>query len=460
MRISKVDVIWSFFATFFRVASTALLLPLILKLLPAEDVGLWTIFMSVTFIVSLFDFGFSSSFSRNITYIFSGVNELKQEGFSEATGPGEINYDLLKGAIGSMKWLYLRIALIAMFLLSTAGTWYISIILRNYSGDKTSAYIAWGILCLVNGWNLYTLYYDALLVGRGLIKKSKQIIVLSQVLFLAVALILLLMGYGIIAIVSSQLIYVIVARILSRKAFFTPELKNKLKGTIGQGRNEVLHSIFPNSVKIGLTVLGGILIQRSAVFIGSLYLPLEDIASYGITRQLLDIIAGLAPIYLTTYMPLIAKCRVDGNLKKIKEIYIRGTLLSVALFIAGALIIILFGEEMLTIIKSNTVLLPSSILSVAIIVSFLEMNHASAGGVLLTKNEVPFFKPSILSGIATALLMYLFLDLTDIGLLSLFLAPGLVDIAYQSWKWPYEVIRDLKITFKDLLCIFRQSPAL
>jgi hypothetical protein len=37
MRITKVDVMWSLLATFFRAASTALLLPLILKLLPAEE---------------------------------------------------------------------------------------------------------------------------------------------------------------------------------------------------------------------------------------------------------------------------------------------------------------------------------------------------------------------------------------------------------------------------------------
>ncbi len=93
MQISKVDVAWSFFATFFRVASTALLLPIILRLLPADEVGLWTIFMSVTFIVNLFDFGFSSSFSRNITYIFSGVKELKPEGFTASVDQGKVDYE-------------------------------------------------------------------------------------------------------------------------------------------------------------------------------------------------------------------------------------------------------------------------------------------------------------------------------------------------------------------------------
>lgn len=450
MQITRKDVAWSFFATFFRVASTALLLPLILRMLPAEEVGLWTIFMSVTFIVNLFDFGFSSSFSRNITFIFSGVSELRPEGFSASVETGRVDYSLLKGAIGSMKWLYLRISLIVLLILATAGSWYLSIILNNYSGSRDSAWLAWGILCLISAFNLYTFYYDALLIGKGLIKRSKQIIVISQLLFLAVASILLLLGYGIVAIVTSQLIYVVVARILARRTFFTVELNENLRDATGSSRRQVLNAVYPNALKLGITALGGILIQRSAVFIGSLYLPLTEIASYGITRQIFDILAGLAPIFVTTYFPKIVQCRVEGNMERIKEIYVKGTFISIILFFAGALVVYFIGDTALTLIRSETVLVPGSVFMVGMLVSFLEMNHGAAGGILLTKNEVPFFKPSIISGIATAILMFLFLSFTDLGLMGLFLAPLLVDIAYQSWKWPYEVIRELKVSVKDL----------
>jgi O-antigen/teichoic acid export membrane protein len=453
MRITKIDVMWSFLATFFRAASTALLLPLILKLLPTEEVGLWTIFMSVTFIVTLFDFGFSSSFSRNITYVFTGVRELKPTGITTSLEKGKVNYALLKGTIESMRWFYLRIALIVLFFLATAGTYYLSVILRNYSGDKSAAWLGWGILCLINAYNLYTFYYEALLVGKGLIKKSKQIIVFAQIIFLCCACILLIMGYGIVAIVSSQLIYVLIARILFRRTFFSKEIRSNLKDVRKESRMEILKVVYPNAIKLGLTVFGGILIQRSAVFIGSLYLPLDDIASYGLTRQIFDILSGLAPIYITTYIPLIAKCRVEGDTSRIKDIYLKGTLISVVLFFSGGLALFFFGGNAMTLIKSNTVLVPEYLIIVAMIVSFLEMNHASAGSILLTKNEVPFFKPSIISGFATALMMYIFLGWTKLGLLSLFLAPGLVDIAYQSWKWPLEVIKDLKISFKDIRSI-------
>ncbi len=460
MQITKIDVAWSFSATFFRIASSALLLPLILKLLPAEEVGLWTIFMSVTFLVNLFDFGFNASFTRNISYIFSGVRELKAKGYSESEGLGQVNYSLLKGTIASMRWFYLRISLIVLAFLATAGTYYISIILKNYNGDRTYAYLAWVILCLINTYNLYTFYYDALLVGRGLIKRSKQIIVLSQVIFLCLASVLLLLGYGIVAIILSQLIYVIICRALSNRVFFTRELRLNIIKAKTHNKNEIIKAVYPNALKLGFTILGGILVQRSAVFIGSLYLPLQDIASYGMTRQIFDILSGLAPVFVTTYIPLIAKCRVEGNIGRIKEIYMKGTMISVVIFFSGGLLVYFLGSSALRIIQSDTVLLPGYLIIVTMIVTFLEMNHASAGNILLTKNEVPFFKPSLISGVATALLIFIFLKWTELGLISLILAPGLVDISYQSWKWPFEVIKDLKIHLRDIRGVFATGSGL
>lgn len=457
MHITKLDAIWNFLATFFKAASSALLLPLILRMLPSEEVGLYMIFLSVTFLVSLFDFGFSASFSRNLAYIFSGVRELKTEGVSRSVEPGAVDYSLLKGTIASMKWLYLRISVIVFLILSTAGTFYIHIILENYSGNKTNAFIAWGILCTINSYSLYTFYYDSLLVGRGLIKRSKQIIVFSQVVFLVSATILLLMGYGLIAIVTSQLIYVVISRSLSRKIFFTHDLRSNLNKARQAETSEVLRSITPNAIKLGLTIFGGILVQRSAVFIGSLFLPLSDIASYGLTRQIFDIMAGLAPVFVSTYIPLISKYRVEGEIEKIKSIYLKGTFISLVIFFTGFIVIYFFGNPVLIYLNSETKLLPPVLIIAVMIVTFLEMNHSSAANILLTKNEVPFFIPSVVSGIITAIILFLLLKFTELGLMSLLIAPGIVDISYQSWKWPYEVIKDLRISFYD---IFRSIRSL
>ncbi len=451
MKIGKKDILWNYIATFFKIASGVLLLPLILKMLSAEEVGIWTIFLSVTALINLLDFGFTPSFSRSITYIYSGVNSLKTEGFELIENKNnDINYSLLKGTILSMRWFYLRMSIILFFILSTFGTYYISLVLKKYSGEHSEIYIAWIILILISTYYLYTLYYDSLLLGKGLIKQSKQITIAGQFSYLITASILLLLGYGLIAIVSSQVLSVIIIRIFSHRTFFTKKLQKILLVTKAVSVKKILRSLFPNSLKMGLTSLGGFLVSRSSIFIGSLYLTLDEIASYGITIQLIGVLYSLSGIYISTYFPLITQLRVEQNNIAIKKIYLKGQIILFFTFILGGICLYFLGDMALVLIGSKTQLVPQTILAVAVIIAFLENNHGVAGGILLTKNEVPFYKAAIFSGILTVLFLFLFFHYTDIGIWSMFLASGIAQALYQNWKWPLTVKKELQITLKDL----------
>ncbi len=44
---------------------------------------------------------------------------------------------------------------------------------------------------------------------------------------------------------------------------------------------------------------------------------------------------------------------------------------------------------------------------------------------------------------ATVVLLWVFLGSQNMGLWGLILAPGLVQLAYQNWKWPSVVIKEL-----------------
>ena len=451
IQIGRKDIFWNYTATFLKIASSALLLPFILRMMPAEMVGIWTVFMTITAFASLLDFGFSSTFTRNVTYVFSGVNNLKTQGYETViSGTQATDYGLLKGMITAMRWIYLRMSIILFLILTTLGTWYIYSLLQNYKGNTQEVYIAWVILCIINTYNIYTLYYDSLLQGTGLIKRSKQIVIVGQSVYLGIATILIINGFGLIAIVSAQASSVIIVRWLSYNSFFTQEIKQKLNEAISRQKKEVLRAIFPNAVKIGLTSLGGFLVQRSAIIIGSLYLSLEEIASYGISMQLIGIIAGFAGIYIATYQPKIAQLRVAENNQGIKEIYLKGQLILLLTYIVGGLGLLLLGEWGLKLIGSQTQLLANTMLLVSIIISFLEINHSIAAGILVTKNEVPFFKPALFSGAATIILLLLFSKFTNFSLWAMICASGTVQIVYQNWKWPLVVINELGIRRRDV----------
>ena len=450
MKITKIDVLWNYIATFFKISSSLLLLPLILHKLPSEEVGIWSIFSSIAALVFLIDFGFNSSFSRNVTYIFSGVNTLHKDGHEITIDNGDqVNYGLLKGLLGAMRWFYSRVSLVLLFLLATVGTLYMHRLLQDYHGSKTDIYIAWFLFISINTYNLYTLYYDALLEGRGLIRISKQITILGHVMYLVVSIVAISLGFGLIALVLAQLTSIIVIRTISQRKFFTPGIANSLKAAEGENRMDILKAIYPNALKYGITSLGGFMIQKSSIFIGSLYLPLAAIATFGVTKQVMDISVGVANISLATFLPQIASLRVGENYERIKVIYIKGVMIANFIFMVAALTVILFGEPLLNLIKSNTHL-DQQILIIVAISSLIGLNSGISGAVISTKNHIPFVKPSLFSGLGTVLLLFAFFKFTNLGLVGMALAPGIVDICYQGWKWPLVVIQELHLKITDV----------
>ena len=445
--IGKKDFFWTLLASFFKIGAGVLLFPFVLRMLPAESVGIWTIFTTITQLTFIFDFGFNTSFARNVSYVFSGVGELRKEGFEsvDTTCNNQVNYGLLNGTIKAMRFFYSRIAIILFILFSSIGTFYIYSLCQDYSGDVREIYVAWTILILINSYNLYTLYYEALLNGRGLIKQVHQIILIGNIAYIVSAIILILLEGGLIAIVSAQAISIIIIRFLSKRAFYTKDIINGLKKADASNYKDILAAITPNALKVGLTSLGGFIINKSSMFIGSLFVSLELMASYGITLQLLVVIGMLAGIVTRVYMPKVFQWRVEGQIDLIRNTFYTSSIVMLAIFVVSAIAIVLCGDWMLSILKSNTMLLPTKLLIFIFIQYYLEYNHANAAQYLLSRNEVPFFKASLISAVGVLILLGFFVVWLNMGILGMILAPTLIQAAYQNWKWPLEVVKELRV---------------
>jgi O-antigen/teichoic acid export membrane protein len=253
-----------------------------------------------------------------------------------------------------------------------------------------------------------------------------------------------------IAIVSAQALSVIIVRFLSFRSFFSPSICLSLKTAISQPTSHILKAIYPNALKIGLSSLGGFMVTRSAIIIGSLYLTLDEIASYGITIQLIGIITSLSGIYTSTFIPKIVELRVEDRLQVIKRLYLQGQLVLLFTFIIAGMGLLFVGPMMLQLIGSKTELMPFSITALAILVYLEEANLSIAANILLTKNEVPFFKASIISGGLIIVGLLMGFNYLHLGLIGMLLIPLVVDLSYQAWKWPLEVAKDLGLTFSDI----------
>lgn len=450
MQIGKKDVIWNFAATFMRVASGLIVLPLVLRILPRQEYGLWTIYVTIGGLATLLDFGFANSFTRNVTYIFSGVKELKKEGFKPVSvDDNSIDYGLLKSVIAAMRRYYGILAIVFLGVFAIVSPFYLTNILKEYGGNKSEIWVSWFAYGVLVAYQLYTYYYSSILAGRGKVKRVQQIIIIGQVGRIGTAVIFLLLGYGIISLVIAQFVSDILNRTLCYYSFYDKELKLNLHTSANIEVGEVMKLMTPNALKIGFTTMGGLLNGKMIILIAPLYLTLDQIASYGTTKQMLDLIISLGLLWFGTYYPKITLHRVNENFEQIKRMYLKAKFSMVMVFLICGAGLIFIGPGLLVFIHSKTQLLPRFMTFVFLIITFLEANHGLAAQMLLMKNEVPFAKASVISGLASVVLLFISLKFTNIGIWGMILAPGIAQIVYQNWKWPLMVIKDLDIKLKD-----------
>ena len=420
IHITKKDVLWGYIAQFFNIGAGILLLPVILKLLPADILGVWYIFLTISSLVQMIDFGFQPTFTRNVAYVFSGAVKLQAKGLDKGqTHLDHPNYPLLKNMISVMKRFYGGISLLVIFLLLTAGSWYIDD-RTNHIAANEEIMISWFIYTTSTVLNLYYSYYNALLVGRGLVKENNQLIIITRSTYLVLAALGLIAGYGLIAVATANFLSIIINRLVAIHFFYRNGLRKILRNT--QATKEKL-------------------------------LPMETVASYGLTVNLINILSGVSPLYLGTHIPEIYKDRIDNNLPDIRRIFGEGIFVFYLLYILGALCLVLLGPWALELFHSKTQLLPPGPLLLMLFVQFLESNHGMAATLITTRNEVPYLKAALISGFFIALFSLTSLYYTDWGICGVVALTGLVQISYNNWKWPLMVSQELEKSYPQLVKI-------
>ena len=455
MKTGRADLFWNYGATFMRVASGLIVLPLILRMLPGEEVGLWSVMISLNSMIYLLDFGFFQTFSRSVTYIFSGARELLKEGMADKVEGEEINYPLLKGDIKAMRYFYAGMSLLLLVIFFSGGYFYIEKLLAGFQGDKSIARLAWYLYGMLLCYQFYTYFYDALLTGRGMIKRSRQIIVFSQSIHIVVASTLLLCGTGILSMVFGQIIATTVNRWLARRAFYDPETSENLKRADASDWRKILKTLWTTAYKSGLASLSWIFTNRMLVIVGSLYIPLAVMGSYGTSKVIVDVTYTLSVVWFGTYYPRLTQARVRMEEQEVRRIYVKAQCIAVAVFAVLTSATLLLGGWGIEIIKSSTRLLDGRLLFLLFLASMFEALTYLSTSVLLSRNAVPHYKAQSITAVVTMITLLLVMEFASGGVLTLILVPMATQLVYQHWRWTLMVFKELKIGIKDYLNFFK-----
>lgn len=455
IRVTFGDSIWSYFAQLISISSGIVLLPFVLNKLTTDEIAIYYILFSLSSLVTLFDFGFSSQFARNISYVFSGATELKKEGVAYSDNL-QIDFSLLCQLIASARCIYKRLALYALLILSIVGSWYLYKVTNGFLLTN-NLFSVWILYVVSIYFKIRFLYYNALLMGKGQIRYLQQTTIVYRILYIMLCVLFLFFNCSLHSIVLSDFISLAIQRYLARQGFYTPLIKEKLLSfTVSKQDIQSIYVIlWYNAKKIGLTSFAGFLVSQLGLFFAGFYLSLEAVASYGLMCQLVMVISTLSSTLLTIHVSYFASCIVQHRYDELLKRFSALLLIFYVLFGIGTVFLISVIPIFLDYIHSKAFLPPIILVLVYSMIRLLESNHANFATILAANNKIPYMKAALFSGFSTLFGLLIVLKFTNWGLWGVVLVPGIVQGVYQNWKWPKVVCKEYEISYFRLcmLCL-------
>lgn len=443
--IRKKEIISSYLSQIFQYGSSLFILPIILNKIPAEELAIWYVFLTITMFVNLLDFGFLPTATRYASFVFGGAQDIVVGGVGDCVGD-KVNYQLLKTLILVVRIFYALLAIGVFIALIISGYYYVYPIILT-TNNVNNVLIAWSIYTISSCFSVYYCYYAGFIMGRGLIYQYQMIVIASKIIYIFISVLGVIFNYGIIAIAIANMISVIFSRILENIIFYDKELNSILK-FIKINRSDLvkyLILICKSSYKLGLVSVGAFLILRANILLSAKFLDLQQIAKYGLSLQIVQIIVAMSSVLYNTQTPKFHQLRVEKNSEGLLRHFSQSIVVAWAIYLLGAVIFFFLGNSVLSMMRSNVFFLDKNELLVLLLASLLELNHSLFANFITTKNIVPFVGPSLISGFVICIFSYIILASTNYGILGLLLVQLVVQLIYNNWKWPVVVLNDFNI---------------
>ena len=450
IKIDKKDAVWSYLGVIFRFGTNLIVLPLVLKFLSDEDLGLWYVFGSIGALVDLLNFGFAPSIARNISYVWCGASELKKESLKVVKSK-EVNLKTFYIVLKTCQYIYIVISLVSLLLLLTLGSWYVF----SLSGKRPL--IAWSLFSLGIFLNMLYNYYTSFLRGVGAIAQSSIADMYSRGIQIIFTTVLLLTGFGLDGVAFSSLVSGIVFRLYSKRAFFKYEgigdmLKTVCVPNIREERKKMFPILWYNSSKEGVITLSRFLSTQANTLICSNVIGLSGTGSYGLSVQIATIFATVAQIPFTILHPKMQEASLTAN--RFNSIKYFSSSISLYIIVFVLFVLLFFIGKPIILWLKPTFSLDNSMMVGVFVYFFIYYLYSLFASYISTYNELPYTLSFIITSIISVIGSFVLAKYFSLDIWALIIAPLIVSCVYNAWKWPkYVFDKYLQISFANIVLI-------
>lgn len=197
-----------------------------------------------------------------------------------------------------------------------------------------------------------------------------------------------------------------------------------------------------SAIKLGLATMGSVIINRAPIIIAGIAFSLNLAGAFTLTMQIFLAIISVSNVYLAIKIPQLSQLVIKSQRSEVRALVIKIIIRSILLYLLGVVFFVLFSDVIIKITGAKIGFLDREYILILSVVFLLDLNHNICASILTTGNKIPFVIPVIASGCLIALLGWVLSVPMHMGVIGLILAQGIVQIAYNNWKWPLMVYKD------------------
>ncbi|MDK2062888.1 hypothetical protein PT520_10190 [Aliarcobacter butzleri] len=427
---------------FVKFGMNIILLPIATIYLTPEELAYFLFIGTLLGMAYLAEGGINRVILRATSYFKEGTTVLPNN-FTEiqkVKSDEKINYKLLGQLVQTSFIIYFILGVISLIIFFTIG--YVTsenLILKQPNIER--AYITFGLLSIFAFLYILQLRWVGLIQGLGYLAEQKRVELVFSLFRIALSILAIVLGYGVLGVVIAMIISVIFAHVLYKKMFYT-YLPKKFIQEYEYFSKDILQKFIPSAWKQSVLAWGSYLIYQGTVLLAVQLNDVKLIASYMLTLQLIFLLLQISNAPAYSYYPNISKAMAKKDMTSFKNLLFKSLKISLGLYILGAIVIYFLGNQILELIGANTFLISGNLLVLILFMYLLELHHVTHATIYTATNHIPFVLPSLLSGIVIILGAWIMID--DYGLWGIVLVQFFVQLSCNNWYpiWlNYKIIR-------------------
>lgn len=413
--------------------STKLLVltPLILINYNVDEIAFWYLLLTLNSLVIVVDFGFYPTYSRIVSYAYSGLGEVKDiSKVDQKVNFREPEWGFMKRIYGTLNTTYFLMTIFVAVVVLISTIYSVSIII-NRTSQQWLLWSAYGVFLLSTVFAFLARRSDTIIIGTNHVALINRWNIFNNVFNSLCSILIVYYGLSVFWLAANQLLFSVL--LLIRNFYIEQYIcDGKFKEfKLFSFDKEIFNWIWAPAWKSGVLVLASTGITQITGILYSNWSTSAELAAYLITLKLVTTVSQFSQAPFYSKLPVFSGLRVNHKLQKLSDSSAIAMYKAFWVFALGMACLFYFGDFLLMAIGANSNLESSPFIILMAFVWFFERQHAMHAQIYVTTNDVPFYKSAIVTGLISIASIYIFLPI--FGVWAFPMSQGISNLAINNW---------------------------